>query len=104
MAPPVSTTESGTGVYGLAQPTVAEVLAALERVHPQEAAQVTARLLAAAQLGGGETDRDSVERLLHVMRQDADRVTALCAVAMNIRLTTYDRLLAANAHLRNGAR
>ena len=95
-AAPGSAPAGGSGAYGLQLPTVQDAHSSVERVHGARTAQVWARLLADAGLHGREHDRGSLERLLQAMDGSGEPVTALCARALRIRLTSYDRLSAAS--------
>ncbi|WP_432570977.1 hypothetical protein [Kineococcus sp. SYSU DK005] len=86
----------GSGAYGLQLPTVQDARSSVERVHGARAAEVWTRLLADAGLHGREHDRGSLERLLQAMTGSGEPVTALCARALRIRLTSYDRLSTAS--------
>ena len=86
----------GSGAYGLQLPTLQDAQSSVERVHGARAGEVWTRLLADAGLHGRERDRGSLERLLQAMTGSGEPVTALCARALRIRLTSYDRLSAAS--------
>ncbi|MDR6324565.1 hypothetical protein [Actinoplanes couchii] len=68
------------------------------RVHQSDAPRLWAELIRAAGLTGQEPD--ALDRLLPVMTA-ADPTTRLCAVALQIRVTSYDCLAAALLELRS---
>ena len=89
-----------TGAYGLALPTLDDARTSVVRVHGTAGADVWQDLLRTAGLTGSEQDRGALERLLAAMAAAPDQVTSLCARSIRIRLTTYDRLNAAHAIVR----
>jgi hypothetical protein len=91
----MSTTPDDLSPYGLSCPTVGDAIAAIHRVHGADGSPIWARLLSQAGLAGGETDDESFERLLQAMTA-ADPISALCAHALRIRLTSYTQLAAAH--------
>ena len=93
-----------TGAYGLAEPTVADARASIVQVHGAAAAAAWADLLTAAGLTGTEEGRPAVERLVAAMPASPDAVTGLCARALRLRLTTFDRLSAVHALVQETAR
>ena len=89
-------TTNGSPPAGLLRPDLAEARRALERIYGTQAQTVWADLLAGAELDGGETEPDAIERLVDVMRSAAP-VTALCGEALAIRVAAHDRLAQARA-------
>ena len=85
---------AGAGGYPVSPVTLEHARVALARVHPTTAGQVWADLLAEAGLSGREVDRAALEQLLDAMSASAAPLTALCARALRIRLSTFDRLSA----------
>jgi hypothetical protein len=90
------------GAYGLLRPTMADARDAMHRVHGHTGRSSWARLLAAAQLTGDETDEPSLMRLLEAM-SGLDPVSRLCAQALRIRLTSFTHLAAAQNITRSPA-
>src|SRR5689334_15374177 len=91
----------GTGAYGLAEPTLTDVRAALSAVFgPARGAELYADALREAGLAGTEQDAASLARLIDVMRR-GEPVVALCAQSMAIRLDSFVRLSAAHQMLRS---
>ena len=82
------------GGYPVPSVTLEHARIALARVHPVTAGQVWAQLLADAGLSGREVERAALERLLDTMNASPEPLTALCARALRIRLSTFDRLSA----------
>ncbi|HWS33064.1 MAG TPA: hypothetical protein VN408_10010 [Actinoplanes sp.] len=78
--------------YGLTRPTVDDARDTVHRVHGADGAQIWQQL---AKSAGG-----SLDDLLTVM-EAADPTTRLCAVALRIRMTSYDCLAAAHLELRS---
>ncbi|WP_432524995.1 hypothetical protein [Kineococcus sp. SYSU DK006] len=91
------TSTAGPDRYPVSAVTLEHARTALARVHPATAQRVWADLLTAAGLSGRESDRAALERLLEAMSASEDAVTVVCARALRIRLTTFDRLVAARA-------
>ncbi|WP_433825479.1 hypothetical protein ACQP2E_25600 [Actinoplanes sp. CA-015351] len=81
-------------VYGLARPTVEDARDAVLRVHRWDGPVIWEQLVRAA--GSGS----SLDRLLPVMAA-ADPITRLCALAVQIRLTAYTELAAAQTTVRS---
>lgn len=77
--------------YGLRRPTMDDARAAVYRVHGDLGARMWSRALTATELGGHETDDDSLERLL-VALDAADPVSRLAAQALRIRLRSHTYL------------
>jgi hypothetical protein len=85
--------------YGLHRPTMEDARAAVHRVHGDGGARTWARTLTGTEIGGHETDDDSLERLLLVL-DGADPVSRLCAQALRIRLRSHTYLA---EHVRIGS-
>lgn len=77
--------------YGLRRPTIDDVRAAVFRVHGELGPRMWSRTLTLTELGGHETDDDSLERLL-VALDAADPVSRLAAQALRIRLRSHTYL------------
>ena len=77
--------------YGLNRPTMDDARATVYRVHGDRGPQMWSRTLTATDLGGHETDDDSLERLLVVLGA-ADPVSRLAAQALRIRLRSHTYL------------
>lgn len=77
--------------YGLSRPTMGDARAAVHRVHGSLGPRMWSRTLIVTELGGHETDDDSLERLL-VTLDGADPVSRLCAQALRIRLRSHTHL------------
>ena len=82
--------------YALIRPTVGDVLVAVHRAHGPNAATVWAKMLKLSGLAGHETDDNALHRLLEAMA-GLDPVSRICARSMRVRLSTYERLAAANS-------
>lgn len=80
--------------YGLTRPTLDDARDTVHRVHGADGAQVWRELT--------RTAAGSLDELLPVM-EAADPTTRLCAVALRIRMTSYDCLAAAHTELRSQA-
>ena len=74
--------------YGLRRPTMDDARAAVYRVHGELGPRMWSRTLTDTELGGHESDDDSLERLL-VALDGADPVSRLCAQALRIRLRAH---------------
>ena len=98
MASPADTItpESGTGPYGLEQPTLAEALAALQRLYGPHTPNIWQSLLARTGLDGTESDPVSFDRLVNCMNT-AEPITRLCGRSLGIRAAAHRRLAAAHA-------
>jgi hypothetical protein len=81
--------------YGLTRPTIDDAHAAVLRVHGPDGPRVWQQLLDTAGLHGQETGEESFTRLTAVMAA-AGPTTRLCALALNIRATSYLHLSAAH--------
>lgn len=77
------------GQYGLARPDLAHARAAVLRIMPGMVGGLWPQILDRAGLTGDETDPESFDRLLAAMSADAERVVALCARSLSIRLSTH---------------
>ncbi|SDS11576.1 hypothetical protein [Actinoplanes derwentensis] len=84
--------------YGLTRPTFDDARDAVHRVHGPDGPDVWRELAKSAGLTG--TEPDAVDRLLPLMTA-ADPTTRLCAVALQIRITSYDCLAAAHLEIRS---
>ena len=91
-AAPTSSPVAGTGAYGLAMPTVADLRTNVTVVHGPDGPRIWQDLLTVTRLTGEERGREPLERLLRAMDASGDVVTALCARALRIRLSAYDHL------------
>jgi hypothetical protein len=77
--------------YGLHRPTMDDARAAVLRVYGGGGPRMWARTLTVTELGGRETDDDSLERVLLAL-DGADPVSRLCAQALRIRLRSHTYL------------
>jgi hypothetical protein len=77
--------------YGLHRPTMDDARAAVHRVYGDGGPRMWTRTLTVTELGGHETDDDSLERLLLTL-DGADPVGRLCAQALRIRLRSHTYL------------
>lgn len=86
------TTTSRSVAYGMTAPTLDDVRAAVLATHPADGAQVWARLLGAAAVG--DDGGDLVDRVVAAMTTGPDRLVAVSARSLLVRLRAY-RLLTA---------
>lgn len=98
----MTTPEPAGDAYGLLPPTMNDAREAMHRVHGHTGRSAWARLLAAANLTGDETDEAALTRLLDAMHR-LDPVSRLCAQALRIRLISYTHLSAAHSVTRSPA-
>jgi hypothetical protein len=98
----VTAPETAGDAYGLSRPTMTDACDAMHRVHGHTGRSHWARLLAAAQLTGTETDEPALLHLIEAMTH-LDPVSRLCAQALRIRLTSHTHLAAARLATRSPA-
>jgi len=94
-ASPTSATGDGpVNDHGLPRPVVRDALPALTNIFGPDAPRRYADLLRRAQLGGLETDPQSLRRLIDVMA-DSDPVIGVVGQSLRIRTASFERLFAA---------
>lgn len=95
-------TTNASALAGVVRPDLAEAQRAVERIYGAQAAGIWTGLLDSAGLDGTETEPESMDRLLDVMRSAAP-VTALCGEALAIRIASHDRLAQAHSLMQSPA-
>jgi hypothetical protein len=100
---PASDAETGTGPYGLEQPTLADACAALRRLYGPHMGDIWQNLLVRTGLDGTETDIVSFERLVNSM-STAEPITRLCGRSLGVRAAAYRRLAATHGSTPKEAR
>ncbi|WP_433219370.1 hypothetical protein ACQP00_15035 [Dactylosporangium sp. CS-047395] len=83
------------GPYGLSAPSLADARTALDTVFGERADAIWSRVTGRA---GGEPTLPAV---IAAMREEPDPVVGLCAQSLDIRLSTYEYLSAADHTIRS---